>query len=419
MDDAAINYDAEATIDDESCEYPPEEPVFMCEDSEATNFGMEEECQYEVDMGPTLNITYPNVEIYELYGEETLTADFMDDDETVDDIEWTVFTGSCESEGGEAVAGNTDGFEDGYNFEEGTIEMYLDTTLLENGDYCLQVDPIEQGEEEDLFALMDFTIYNPVYTISGVKYEDVDKDGAYNEEVDTETVANWEIIATEEESGEVITTTTDDEGYYELDLPAGAWTITEETRNGWEQVLAFGNSKYSRLSDESEFEEVQMDCTFYFGYEMKYRDGQTCNFLNVRVSSSNGGGGTRVRPTATPMPQVLGAATSTTGTTTMPTTLLCEGMYLTSYMRMGMENPVDQVLKLQVFLNAIGSSTTVPTTGIFDEATDAAVRAFQVKYLVNVLTPWNLTVGTGYVYKTTRATINNMVCPGSEVMPTI
>lgn len=41
MDDAAINYDPLATVDDQSCEYPP-----VCEDSEALNVGQEGECQY-------------------------------------------------------------------------------------------------------------------------------------------------------------------------------------------------------------------------------------------------------------------------------------------------------------------------------------------------------------------------------------
>jgi peptidoglycan hydrolase-like protein with peptidoglycan-binding domain len=72
-------------------------------------------------------------------------------------------------------------------------------------------------------------------------------------------------------------------------------------------------------------------------------------------------------------------------------------------------------MKLQIFLNAVG--IVVPITSVFDEATDQAVRTFQLKYLVDVLTPWDISEATGYVYKTTRAKINNMVCPGSEAVP--
>lgn len=107
---------------------------------------------------------------------------------------------------------------------------------------------------------------------------------------------------------------------------------------------------------------------------------------------------------------MLGAATTTVSG-------LCEGMFLKSYLRKGQTNDSKDVTKLQVFLSAVGIAT--PVTGTFDAATDASVRTFQTKYLGAVLAPWGITNGTGYVFKTTRATINNMVCPGSEVVPTV
>jgi hypothetical protein len=144
--------------------------------------------------------------------------------------------------------------------------------------------------------------------------------------------------------------------------------------------------------------------------------------LMVSVSSAAfttvdgyGGGGTRVKKQVEAAPLVLGAATSTVATSTVA--FNCEGMYINSYMRMGQENNAGDVLKLQIFLNAMG--ITAPTSSVFDIATDAAVRSFQTKYMADVLAPWGLTNGTGYVFKTTRAKINNMVCPGSEVTPTI
>ena len=110
-------------------------------------------------------------------------------------------------------------------------------------------------------------------------------------------------------------------------------------------------------------------------------------------------------------PKVLGASTSTIPAFT------CDGMYIKSYMRMGKNNDAGDVLKLQVFLNAKGMTT--PTDGIFGTSTDAAVRKFQVDYMSDILAPWKINTGTGYVYKTTRAKINNMVCPGSEPTPKI
>jgi peptidoglycan hydrolase-like protein with peptidoglycan-binding domain len=126
-------------------------------------------------------------------------------------------------------------------------------------------------------------------------------------------------------------------------------------------------------------------------------------------SSHHGGTQTQLFNTA-PVAKVLGAATSTV--TTAPA---CSGMYLTDYMRKGKANNPEQVKKLQAFLAEQGIAT--PVTGFFGDLTEASVKTFQAKYAAEVLTPWKLTEPTGYVFKTTRAKINNMVCPGSEVMP--
>jgi Putative peptidoglycan binding domain len=128
--------------------------------------------------------------------------------------------------------------------------------------------------------------------------------------------------------------------------------------------------------------------------------------------SSHHGGGTKVIRT-TPAGEVLGASTSTATTTAVK----CEGMYLKSYMRMGQQNDQADVVRLQAFLNSVGIAAS--STGVFDAATDAAVRKFQTTYMSDVLAPWKITNGTGYVYKTTRAKINNIVCPGSEPTPKI
>lgn len=89
--------------------------------------------------------------------------------------------------------------------------------------------------------------------------------------------------------------------------------------------------------------------------------------------------------------------------------------YLTSYIKFGAENPTDQVIKLQNFLNE-ELNLTLPVTGIYDAATMEAVKTFQVKYWEEVLLPW-VSYGlptdhtpTGYVYKTTQRWINMIKC---------
>jgi Putative peptidoglycan binding domain len=327
------------------------------------------------------------------------------------ELDWSVYSGDCEEEG-VLLAGNVGGFENEFSYGDGRFSALIDTTSWELGEYCFKINPHEAGEVADtVFAMSSF--YIGFNTVSGQKYEDVDGDKRLNYEID-QLVADYPIIATNEETGQVFETTTDDEGTYTFALPNGVWTISEGEERGWNQIRAY----YGWMlidEGEEEGEVAPLDCTIYVGsrgevkMELGRGKGSGCTFLNERVEDSNGGG-TRVRPASnTPDSQVLGAATSTVAT--------CEGMYLTSYLREGQANPADQVTRLQVFLNAFGFTTDV--TGTFDATTTEAVRNFQVQYLTEVLRPWNITVGTGYVYKTTRATINNIVCPGSEAIPTI
>lgn len=94
---------------------------------------------------------------------------------------------------------------------------------------------------------------------------------------------------------------------------------------------------------------------------------------------------------------------------------------LTTFMRLGMDNNVEEVKLLQSFLNStIGAN--LPVTGFFGPMTDAAVRMFQVQYGQQVLLPWvnlglhsSVNIATGYVYKTTTYTINSMLCPQAEI----
>ncbi len=88
-------------------------------------------------------------------------------------------------------------------------------------------------------------------------------------------------------------------------------------------------------------------------------------------------------------------------------------------------NDSADVMDLQNFLNS-HMNAGLETTGTFSVATEAAVHAFQVMYWQDVLQPWfaypeygiqDADDSTGYVFKTTKWKINNIVCPGSEAMP--
>ncbi len=94
---------------------------------------------------------------------------------------------------------------------------------------------------------------------------------------------------------------------------------------------------------------------------------------------------------------------------------------ITSFMKEGQSNDMDQVKLLQSFLNThLGIS--LPTTGFFGALTNKAVEDFQLKYKDDVLKPWvdlglhtNVDVPTGYVYQTTTYKINTILCPDADI----
>ena len=78
-------------------------------------------------------------------------------------------------------------------------------------------------------------------------------------------------------------------------------------------------------------------------------------------------------------------------------------------MKLGNANNSADVSKLQAFLkNSEGLDVSV--TGTFDQKTEAAVEAFQKKYLSDILGPWGATKASGVVYITTLKKINQLAC---------
>ena len=88
--------------------------------------------------------------------------------------------------------------------------------------------------------------------------------------------------------------------------------------------------------------------------------------------------------------------------------------HITQYMRKGASNDPMEVSKLQSFLVEQEGFANLPVTGVFDDATDAVVRAFQEKHSGVVLGPWGIQRGTGYVYRTTTKRINDLYCAAKK-----
>jgi hypothetical protein len=347
-------------------------------------------------------------------------AEYTDDDDVTDEIVWYVTAGSCESDGG-VVLGSTAVSPASYIFTDGLITISVSTETLENGEYCLVVDPEEGDEAIDMVARTSFLVeryIDPRYVITGFVYNDINGDGVYTEGADTGRTALP--VTAQSEDGFRSTMTTSG-GSYSFSVYPGVWTIHAGVVKKWLQtgVVQNGESIKRVASTTKTNDEIGCVLIIEATDESAVVQESTCDFLYFedRPPKSNGGG-TKVRGKESVIGQVLGVSTSTATTTASLATC---NLYLRSYLSPNWNNDSHEVKRLQVFLSAQGWFT--PLTGQYDETTTTHVKALQQRYQEAILFPWveagllPEVLPTGIVYKTTRAFINNYICPGSEVKP--
>jgi hypothetical protein len=126
------------------------------------------------------------------------------------------------------------------------------------------------------------------------------------------------------------------------------------------------------------------------------------------VSYSSGGGGGFYGGNSI-VPIASSSATSTGNGISTTTVALNSCPLITSYMKLGWNNDPSQVLKLQAFLKDV-EGLNVAVTGTFDASTQAAVEAFQAKFLNDIMGPWKSSAPSGIVYITTKKKINEIAC---------
>ena len=367
----------------------------------------------------TLEITNPAVPDMILSGVYNFTAEYNDDDEEVDLIQWAIRAGTCAASTG-TVAGNVDGFSDGWMFVGNEFEAEVDMSGWANGDYCFVVNPREQAGEENLRATQTFILNNPTdpepetYRISGYKY-------LAGEELSG--LAGWEIELRNNE-GVLATTSTDGSGYYFFDVASGSYEVHEVMQPNWIQtdVVAVGGTTSVDLDTNHCVFDVSSGLEEFAFAENQAITQYSCEFTNQFVPEDE-----NVDPEPETRTSTLSTGTRTNrsfGSAPAPAPLVLgvstdQCPFLTDHMQMGWENDRMEVMKLQLFLHIfkdLYGGTDNPVTGNFGIITDTNVKTFQAFYRNEVLTPWfeEGIVGhekpTGFVYKTTLWKINDIVC---------
>ncbi len=90
--------------------------------------------------------------------------------------------------------------------------------------------------------------------------------------------------------------------------------------------------------------------------------------------------------------------------------------FLTNYVIPGRTtNLPSDITKVQLFLN-LYNNANLPVNGILTPATVAGIKAFQSKFLGDIMGPWGLKSPSGNVYITTLKEINAIVCGTSKTL---
>ena len=137
---------------------------------------------------------------------------------------------------------------------------------------------------------------------------------------------------------------------------------------------------------------------------------QVCLYGGLRphryfvLGGGGGGSSSGSRRNTTNTGQVLGAAID-----------LCT--WDASYLRRGWHgNKIEDINTVQNFLNQYMTSGLV-VDGVFGPKTEAAVKAFQVKYATDILTPWNISTPTGLFYLSTLTKAKEITCSTDIPLP--
>ncbi len=86
---------------------------------------------------------------------------------------------------------------------------------------------------------------------------------------------------------------------------------------------------------------------------------------------------------------------------------------ISGHFKVGVTSDSSETSKLQTFLKDV-EGLNVDVTGVYDQKTSDAVKAFQAKYTSDILAPWGSTEPSGFAYITTMKKVNEIRCRVSK-----
>ena len=222
------------------------------------------------------------------------------------------------------------------------------------------------------------------------------------------------------------------------ELEAGNYSVVETAVAGWTQTSATCSSNLDQANESPDNISLQageiLTCTFTNtkseisqdlpecsdgqdndGDELADANDPGCRNPNSDVydpndddeeNSGGGGGGGGFASRSSSGGEVLGAADE-----------ICN--WNTQYLRRGWHgNVASDVETMQNFLN-LEMDAGLAVDKNFGPMTEAAVRAFQVKYMSDILTPWGLNSSTGIWYLSTTTKAKEIMCGAKNALPTL
>jgi hypothetical protein len=127
-----------------------------------------------------------------------------------------------------------------------------------------------------------------LYEIEGYVWHDEDEDGVFDE--DEDPLSGWMVTASA--TGELNRTdTTDAEGFYQMLVTEGTWTVSQTVQEGWEQTYPTGNTNHQVTFEDEEEVTWFNPLTWFLPLAHAQAAPQLFNFGNAQIAQNNGGGG--------------------------------------------------------------------------------------------------------------------------------